>query len=63
MTNLTRIVLFGGGLLAGLAVFLLKGQASWGDSKSARRRAGKHPPVEKLADELKNAWAEHHTRA
>lgn len=48
-----------GGTLLGTAVWAL-----WQNKYSSRRPAReRNPPVEKLADQLKHAWAEPHNTA
>ncbi|MGA8030742.1 MAG: hypothetical protein WB992_26655 [Bryobacteraceae bacterium] len=61
MNQLVRIACFTGGILLAIAaaVMLRGGQM---ESGRARGRRGQ-PPVEELANKLKEAWAEHHTRA
>jgi hypothetical protein len=65
VSDYKRIALFGSGLLAGIAAFLMiTGNKSSGGSESnagRRRRRGEQPHVEELAEELKHAWEGHHT--
>ena len=65
MRDYKRIILFGSGLLAGIAAFLtITGNkfSERSDSNAGRRsRTGEQPEVEELADELKHAWEGHHT--
>ena len=49
-----RIVLYAGGIAAGLAAWLV-----WRDRLKATRRV----PVNEAADLLRAAWADNHTRA
>jgi hypothetical protein len=49
MNHLERVSCILGSLLVGLAAWMIV----------SGRRA--HPPVEKLAEDLKHAWAGHHT--
>ncbi len=49
-----RMVLYVGGMAAGFAALLL-----WQQQKRAMRKV----PVQEAAEMLKQAWADHHTRA
>jgi uncharacterized membrane protein YccC len=55
MNHLERVSYILGTLLVGLAGWII-----FSDRKAGRARA-LHPPVEKLAQDLKQAWAEYHT--
>ena len=65
MNDYKRIALFGSGLLAGIAGFVM--MAGRRSSESAERnprdprRWREEPPVEELAEELKHAWEGRHT--
>lgn len=62
VSDYKRIAFFGSGLLAGIAAFLIAaGKRSSESAEGRRQRRGNQPPVEELAEELKHAWAEHHT--
>lgn len=52
MNHLERVSCILGTLLIGIAGWLIF---------SDRRNRAPHPPVEKLAEDLKHAWAGHHT--
>lgn len=58
MSHLQRVAAILGTLLVGIAAFLIASERS-GHERSRRM---KHPPVDELADDLKQAWAEHHHR-
>jgi hypothetical protein len=51
MNHLQRVSYILGSLLVGLAAWMIVSE----------RRTRAHPPVEKLADDLKHAWAGYHT--
>ena len=65
VSDYKRIALFGSGLLAGIAAFVV--MAGRRSSESAERNAGRRrrqreePPVEELAEELQQAWEGRHT--
>lgn len=52
MNHLERVSCILGTLLIGLAAWI---------AFSDRRARSSHPPVEKLAEDLKHAWAPYHT--
>lgn len=52
MNHLQRVSSLLGALLVGFAAWIIV---------SDRRSRAAHPPVEKLAEDLKRAWAGHHT--
>jgi hypothetical protein len=56
MAALDRAATIAGSMLIGIAVFLIVAGRT---TRSQNRRS---VPVEKLADDLKQAWAEHHIR-
>jgi hypothetical protein len=49
-----RFVIYAGGVMAAVAAFVL-----WRDQQRAMRRV----PVKQAANMLREAWADHHTRA
>jgi hypothetical protein len=55
MNHIERISSILGAILVGLATWIIVS-----DRRVARARAS-HPPVEKLVEDLKHAWAGHHT--
>ncbi|MBV9156273.1 MAG: hypothetical protein JO097_08410 [Acidobacteriaceae bacterium] len=61
MNQLSRIAGFAGGILLAIAATILL--RSNGLAGSGGRRSRRQPPVEDLANQLKQAWAEHHTQA
>jgi hypothetical protein len=59
--NGDRVACFTGLLLIGMAVTVMLWDTK-GSNRARRRRSGvQEPPVETLVEELKEAWAEHHT--
>ncbi|HTU47195.1 MAG TPA: hypothetical protein VMF91_19185 [Bryobacteraceae bacterium] len=52
MNHLERVSSILGAILVGAAAWLIV---------SERRARASHPPVEKLAEDLKHAWARYHT--
>ncbi|MBV9760306.1 MAG: hypothetical protein JO340_07080 [Acidobacteriaceae bacterium] len=52
MNHLERVSSLLGALLVGLSAWIIV---------SNRRSRASHPPVDKLADDLRRAWAGHHT--
>jgi hypothetical protein len=58
VSNGERFACWAGLMLIGFAaVLMLRNEAS----TNRRRRRGENEPVEVLAEELKDAWAEYHT--
>ncbi|MBV9612083.1 MAG: hypothetical protein JO091_06405 [Acidobacteriaceae bacterium] len=57
MNHLERAASIVGTLLVGIAAFLIVSTRSAG-----RPRRGSEPPVEELAQELKDAWAAYHNK-
>ena len=55
MNHLERVSSILGAILVGAAAWIIVS-----DRRAARARA-LHPPVEKLAEDLKHAWAPYHT--
>lgn len=51
MNHLERVSTLLGAILVGFAAWIIV---------SDRRARGSHPPVEKLAEDLKHAWAGYH---
>jgi hypothetical protein len=59
MSAAERFACCTGTILIGFATMLML----WNeDAVNGRRRRNAEPPVEILAEELKDAWAEYHTR-
>lgn len=56
MSHLQRAASIVGTLLIGIAAFLVVSDRMAG----ARGRRASEPPVDELADELKEAWSEYH---
>ena len=60
MLKTNRLVYIVAGVLCSLAAALVL--RSGRHDPAGPRELGNHPPVEELADELKQAWSGHHTR-
>jgi hypothetical protein len=63
MNNLERFCCFAGVTLIGLSAMLLCSRDSLQRRQRSRTRRNHQPPVERLAENLKEAWAGHHTQA
>ena len=59
MSEGERIACITGLVLIGMAVTIMRWDGESGTRRSRRR--SKEPPVEELAEELKQAWGEFHT--
>ncbi|MGI8961077.1 MAG: hypothetical protein ACR2IV_15190 [Bryobacteraceae bacterium] len=58
MSEEERLACWTGAILIGFGAWLMLSKR---DGMNRRRRPGEEAPVEVLADELKDAWAEYHT--
>ena len=62
MFKTNRIAYVVAGVLCSfVAAMVLRARGHSYDSAEGQK-LGRHPPVEELADELKEAWSGHHTR-